>query len=144
MISTTCLSSPLPRHVTNACQTTEQVRPWFQERTQIQFHCSNIYHFVCFVSACSLTKAAIVPEGHSAFLLLQKSSVLHTEREGGGGHYNNQDTIIQMRRFGLQSLVLKRNNKEKRSWLHFILNWRDTPATVSFVCSGLFNVSLIF
>lgn len=59
----------LSQDVQQACQRTEK---W----AQIPFHCSNIYHFVCCVSACSFTTVPIVLEGHVlSFPLLLKPSV---------------------------------------------------------------------
>lgn len=56
--------SLLSQDVQRACQRTDQFRPCFEQWAQIQFLCSSIYHFVCYVSAWSLTKVAIVLEGH--------------------------------------------------------------------------------
>lgn len=109
--------SLLSQDVQRACQRTDQFRPCFEQWAQIQFLCSSIYHFVCYVSAWSLTKVAIVLEGHFfvfSFLLLLKASVLHTgkwvyDRYVSPCSHNNRGSAVQMRQFAscLQAIVVK-------------------------------------
>lgn len=128
--------SLLSQDVQRACQRTDQFRPCFEQWAQIQFLCSSIYHFVCYVSAWSLTKVAIVLEGHFLFFLSFCFSrlqycILESEYMTGTFHLVPTTIVAPLFKWGslqvaCKLLLWKGDEKEKTSWLHVTLNQQDT------------------
>lgn len=123
--------------VQRACQRTEQFRPCFEQWAQIQFHCSNIYHFVCYVSAWSLTKVAIVLEGHFFLFFLSfcfsrlQYCILVFMHYTDTFHFIPTTIVAPLFKWGslqvaCKLLSWKGDEKEKTSWLHFTLNQQVT------------------
>lgn len=74
------LPLPIPKRIKTRDRI-KPVGPRFEQVTQIEFYCSNMWRFVSNVSACSFTKVTIVPEGYFSSFPSWGSSAANRESD---------------------------------------------------------------